>query len=186
MAKSYNVLSLGKWTAITSFAFGTILFFFYYFTSSWELMLLGYLYVIFTVIVHIVVLSIVLVRSKSDSINRLKYYKVGGLMILNVPIAIIYTWLAFTLTSYTRISFENVTENKITNIETTGCEIKRINSLEAGESQTLWIAITRDCSINITYSENGEIKKELVAGYITNGMGQRLEHKIGGENFFDF
>ena len=85
-----------------------------------------------------------------------------------------------------RITFENVTENKITNIETTGCEIERINSLEAGESQTLWIAITRDCSINITYSENGEIKKEIVAGYVTNGMGQRLEHKIGGENFFDF
>ena len=31
------------------------------------------------------------------------------------------------------------------------------------------------------YLENGEIKKEMVAGYVTTGMGQKMKHKIDGK-----
>jgi hypothetical protein len=68
-------------------------------------------------------------------------------------------------------------------INIVGCETKYINKLEKGESKTIWIGITGDCHIGINYIANGERKEENVAGYITNGMGQKMKYHIGGQNY---
>lgn len=32
------------------------------------------------------------------------------------------------------------------------------------------------------YLENEELKKEMVAGYVTSGMGQKIKHKFDGKD----
>ena len=57
-----------------------------------------------------------------------------------------------------------------------------IDKLEIGQSETVWVDITGDCSISIDYFSNGLKKEELVAGYLSGGMGQKMEHNISGHN----
>ena len=79
-----------------------------------------------------------------------------------------------------RITFTNATQNKLTDIKILGCETEHIPELEPNESITVWVGITGDCSISLEYFENGILKTEIVAGYVTNGMGQKLKHQIDG------
>lgn len=81
-----------------------------------------------------------------------------------------------------RITFNNDTGTKINDINIDGCGGGQIESLEAGESETVWVEITGDCSIKINYLINGKRKVETVAGYVTSGMGQKLNHKINGKD----
>ncbi|MDT3738799.1 MAG: hypothetical protein RO257_04785 [Candidatus Kapabacteria bacterium] len=71
-------------------------------------------------------------------------------------------------------------------ISITGCETTHIYKLEIGENETVWIDIPNDCSISINYLTNGKRNQEVVAGYITNSMGQKMNHNIGGYNDINF
>ena len=90
------------------------------------------------------------------------------------------------LTGNMRITFTNSTKHKLTEINILGCETEHISELKPNESTTVWVGITGDCSINVDFKENGEKKSEIVAGYVTSGMGQKMNYKIGGENQLKF
>ena len=90
------------------------------------------------------------------------------------------------LTGNMRIKFTNETEHRLTEINIIGCETQSIAELEPNESKTVWVGITGDCSIKLDYIEKGEKKNEIVAGYVTSGMGQKMNHKIGVENNLEF
>ena len=107
-------------------------------------------------------------------------------MLLNIPILFIYVWFAMMLTGNMRITFTNSTDRKLTEIQIIGCETEHIAELDPNESKTVWVGITGDCSIHLDYIENGEKKNEIVAGYVTRGMGQKMNHNIGGENQLEF
>ena len=81
-----------------------------------------------------------------------------------------------------RITFTNSTQNKLSDIKIIGCETEYISELKPNESKTVWVGITGDCYITLEYLENGILKKETVAGYVTNGMGQKMKHKIDGKD----
>lgn len=78
-----------------------------------------------------------------------------------------------------RISVVNPTKNELTNIKISGCQEKHIDKLQSGESETVWIEINNDCTINIEYTVGGIIKQENVMDYVTTGMGQKIVHTIG-------
>ena len=63
-----------------------------------------------------------------------------------------------------------------------GCGGGHIDKLEIGESKTVWVDITGDCSIDINYLSDGKQKEESVAAYVTNSMGQKMKHNIGELN----
>lgn len=81
-----------------------------------------------------------------------------------------------------RITFTNTAPITLTNIHIVGCGGAHIDKLESGESETVWVEITGDCSIGIDYLSGGQKKKESVASYVTSTMGQKMKHNIGGEN----
>ena len=81
-----------------------------------------------------------------------------------------------------RITFINSTDNLLTDINIVGCEDEHISELKPNESKTVWVGITGDCSISLEYLENGKLKKETVAGYVTSGMGQKIKHEIDGKD----
>ena len=179
-------IALGKKTALISFLIGTVIFGLYFLTSNWQLLFVGYGFILIAGIFNIIILILTISKANSDSENRKKLLKTSGLMLLNIPILIIYAWFAMMLTGNMRITFTNETEYRLTEINIVGCETKSIVELEPNESKTVWVGITGDCSINVDYKESGEEKSEIVAGYVTRGMGQKINHKIGGENHLGF
>ncbi len=56
---------------------------------------------------------------------------------------------------------------------------KQVANIGPKGSQTIWIKITRDCAINISYNENGVVKNEIVSSFVTTSMGQKLNFRIG-------
>ncbi|KFF06587.1 hypothetical protein [Flavobacterium reichenbachii] len=179
-------IKLGRQTAVISFLLGTVLFGLYFLTSSSELLFLGYGFIVLTGLVNLGILISILVKALNDKDNRKKLFMTGGFMLLNIPVILFYFWLTIILLNTMRITFTNSTQTTLTNINIVGCGGGHIDKLESGESETAWVKITGDCSININYLSNGEQKKENVAGYVTNSMGQKMKHNIGGQNEENF
>jgi hypothetical protein len=175
-------IKLGRQTAVISFLIGTVIFGLYFLTSSSELLFLGYGFIVLTGLVNLGILISILVKAKNDKDNRKKLFRTCGFMLLNIPVVFFYFWLTIILLNTMRITFTNSTQTTLTNINIVGCSGGHIDKLESGESETIWVKITGDCSININYLSNGEPKEEIVAGYVTNSMGQKMKHNIGGQN----
>ncbi|KAF2337005.1 hypothetical protein [Flavobacterium daemonense] len=179
-------IKLGQQTALISFLFGTGIFGIYFLTSSFELLFVGYGFIALTGLINIGILISIALKAKKDIDNRNKLLKTCGLMLLNIPVMLIYCWITIILLNTMRITFTNSTQTTVTNINIVGCGNRHIDKLEKGESETVWIDITGDCSIHLNYSVNGLRKEENVAGYITNTMGQKMNHNIGAPNEEEF
>jgi hypothetical protein len=180
--KSEKYITLGKGTALISFLIGALLFGVYFLTSNSELLFIGYGFIVLAGIANLIILIAVLAKSNSDTTSRRKLLKTSGLMLINLPVMFLFIWLSMILIGNMRITFTNSTGNKLTDINIVGCEKEHISELQPNESKTVWVGITGDCSIILEYLENGTKKKETVAGYVTNGMGQIMEHKIDGKD----
>lgn len=179
-------IKLGRLTALISFLLGTSIFGLYFLTSSSDLLFLGYGFIVLTGLINIGILISILLRANKDIENRRRLLTTSGVMLINIPVMLIYCWIAIILLGTMRITFTNDTGTQLTDINIIGCGGGHIDKLEIGESETVWVDITGDCSINIDYLYNGQKKEESVAGYVTNSMGQKMKHNIGGQNTEQF
>jgi hypothetical protein len=175
-------IKIGRKTALISFLLGTAIFGLYFLTSSSELLFVGYGFIALTGLINLGIFISILLKANKDKENSTKLLKTSGLMLLNIPVMLFYCWVAIILLGTMRITFTNSTQTTLTNINIVGCGSGHIDTLEVGESKTVWIDITGDCSINIDYISNRQQKKESVAGYVTSNMGQKMKHNIGGQN----
>jgi amino acid transporter len=180
--KTERHLKLARQTALLSFLLGTAIFGFYFFTSSFEVLSLVYGFITLAALINSVVLISILVKAKRDKDNREKLFGTCALMLLNIPVLFFYCWTAIILLDTMRITFTNPTPTTLTNINIVGCGGAYIDQLESGESETVWVNITGDCSISIDYLSGGQKKHESVAGYVTSSMGQKMKHTMGGKN----
>ena len=179
---SEKYINLGKGTAIISFFIGTLIFGIYFLTSNSDLLIIGYGFIVLAGITNLIILIAILAKSKSDLTNRKRLLKPSGLMLINLPIMFLFIWFSLILIGNMRITFTNSTQNKLTDIKIVSCETEYISELKPNESKPVWVEITGDCSINLEYLENGELKKEMVARYVTSGMGQKIKHKFDGKD----
>ncbi|TXF77667.1 hypothetical protein [Chryseobacterium sp.] len=175
-------IELGRQTALISFLLGTVIFGLYFLTSSFELLFVGYGFIALTGLINIGILISILLKAYKDKENRKKLLTTCGLMLMNIPVMVVYCWVAIILLDTMRITFTNSTQTTLTNINIIGCGGGQIDKLEIGESETVWVKITGDCSIDLKYLSNGQQKEEGVAGYVTSSMGQKIKHNIGGQN----
>ena len=175
-------IKLGIQTTLISFVLGTIIFGLYFLTSSFDLLLLGGGFISLTALVNIGILILILVKAYKDKENRKKLLKTCGVMLVNIPVMLFYCWVTVILLNTMRITFTNSTQTTLSNININGCGSGHIDKLESGESETVWVEITGDCSINIDYLSNGQRKKEGVTSYLTSTMGKKMKHNIGGKN----
>jgi len=151
-------------------------------TSSSDLLFLGYGFIVLTGLINIGILIAILTRAKKDKENRGRLLSTSGLMLVNIPIMVAYCWVAIVLLDTMRITFTNSTQTTLSSINIVGCGGGHIDKLEKGESKTVWVTITGDCSIYVDYLSNGQRKEETVAGYVTSSMGQKVNHKIDGKD----
>ena len=177
-----SYVNLGRRTAAISFLLGTGIFGLYYLTSSFELLFVGYGFIILTGIINLIVLISILLKFRRKEESGKKLLAACKLMLLNIPVMLIYCCIASILLNTMRINFTNSTDNILTKIHVVGCGEGYIDRLDIGQSKTVWVDIIDDCSISIEYFSNGNKVSENVAGYVTNSMGQKMQHNIGGEN----
>lgn len=175
-------IKLGRLTALLSFLVGTAIFILYFLTSSFEILNLGYRFIALAGLINVVILISILFKANRDKDNRAKLFAACSLMLLNIPVLFLYCWVTGILLDTMRITFTNTTQTTLTNINIVGCGGGHIEKLENGESETVWVEITGDCSIGINYLSDGQKKEESVAGYVTTLMGQKMKHNIGGQN----
>ena len=180
--KSERYIKLGQLTALISFLLGTVIFGLYFLTSAFELLLVGYGFIALIGIINFGVLITILLRGNKDKGNGKRLKRTCGIMLINIPVMLLYCSAAIILLGILRITFTNETGNNLTDINIIGCGGGHIEKLEVGESKTVWINITGDCSIYIDYLSNGQRDGENVAGYVTSSMGQKAKHKIDGKD----
>lgn len=177
--KGVTKIKIGNTTALISFLIGTAIFFCYVISENDSLFLIGYFYLIAAGIVNFIILFWLLLQSSDDKairkgLNRSKMY-----IMANIPIAIGYFLTIMYLLSYLRITFVNSTGETINNVQIIGCDNKTISQLGIDQRKTKWIGINGDCSVNIKYFINGIESQEIVVGYASGPMGQRLIYEIG-------
>ena len=176
-----RLIKLGRNTALISIFLGTLIFGLYFLTSLFNLLFIGYGFIVLAVLINIGILFAILIRAIKDKENRKQLLTTSGLMLINIPIMLLYCWITTILLGTMRITFTNETGTPISDIKIIGCGGGYIDKLKNGESKTVWVKITVDCSIFLDYYSNGQRKQETVAGYVTSSMGQKINHKIDGK-----
>lgn len=173
MNKSAKIL------ALISFLLGTFLLVTYYLTMSAEFALFSYFLIGGIVVINLVVLIILMSKLLNRNSEKEGILRTIGIMLLNIPVALFYFYVVSILTSYIRLTITNKTNTALSNIVISGCDKQKIDGLNVNESETVWIKISGDCSVNLSYNINGVEKDENVFGYVTNMMGQKVKYDIG-------
>ena len=180
---SNQYTKLGRATAFISFLLGTAIFTLYLETSESQLLFVGYAYLVIAGLTNLLLLVLILKRAAKDERNKISLRRTSGLMLLNLPVMLAYVWIAMILLSTMRITVKNSMQSVVTNIKISGCGEALIEKLNAGESKTVWVDINSDCSLYIEYTSDQKVaRREVVAGYITTGMGQKIDYSLGAGN----
>lgn len=174
-----HYLKLSIKIAIILFAIGTILLLIFFFTGSARMVTIGYAFLVTTILISWAFIALVLVNFASRKISLTNALKILGVILINIPIAILYTYLVVALLGYARITFINSTPHNLSAIKIYGCEENEITSLPSGESKTVWISIPGDCDVKIAYEVQGNRRTETVAGYLTPSGGVKAVYEIG-------
>lgn len=165
--------------ALGFFVAATAILFLFYIMPSTRITLLAYQFTIVAIVGNllyaIVLLFVYLVRR--ISLGHL--LKTLGVMALNIPVGILYSYLMVFLLNYARITFVNNTGTVIPIVQIQGCEQKQITALEQGKSQTVWIKIYDECSVSISYEINGSTKNEPVLTALKKDSGRKIKYEIG-------
>lgn len=166
--------------ALVTFLIGTAIFAAYcYFGDKMLFAGLGYIVVALMVNIPMALAGI------GEAIESRDYKMLlsVGIVLLNVPAMLFYAWLALALMDTARITFTNATPHELTNIKLNGCEEIEMDNLQPGESETIWIDIPTDCTVNLVYnSVSDTLHTVSVEGYLTPGMGGSRNYNIGGFN----
>ena len=164
---------IGKWIAIFSFIIGTILLLCFYFFDNDNIFLIGYLYILFAIIVNLIILIFLVINNSKG-----KNLKTIGLILLNIPIAYFYFYIVIFLLNTLRITLINNTGQTLNEVNILGCENKNIIQLAKNERRTIWVNIPNDCSVQIEFDIEGKTKTQEVIGYATNLGGGKHQFKI--------
>ncbi|WP_298371015.1 hypothetical protein [uncultured Lutibacter sp.] len=170
----------GLSTALISFIIGTLLLVAFYFSNSISITIFGIFFIAIAGIVNLSVLIKVLINLIKEKEHRKKHMLTSGIIILNIPIAILYFYIVMFLLNTMRISLINETGSNLTDLKIIGGETKLINELKTGDKQTEWVEIKSETPIILQYKLNGEIKTESIHSYPVTG--ERINHRIGNNS----
>ncbi|MGC3944403.1 MAG: hypothetical protein QM762_07785 [Chryseolinea sp.] len=158
---------------------GTVILLLFVFTLDSFVGIIGYIFTVMSILVGLLFLVILAVRVATKKTDGLTAVKAVLVMIINIPVALCYAYIVVVLLNIARITFENTTGSDLTSIRISGCEERVTSSLKNGDTTTVWIDIPSDCEVVIDYEINGEVKREVVASYLTTMNGLIGRYKIG-------
>lgn len=171
---------LGYITASVTFIIGSAIMFAHYHGFGGDSAGLGLLFFLIALVFNLLILGYVLFVSGRRGIEGA--FRGIGVMLLNIPFGIFCLWFGIYLYGYYRVTIINDTSSTVTSIRLTGCDNKSISKLDAGESETVWIDINGDCSLDISFIDHQKRKRKgAVSGYLTTGMGHAESYHISGK-----
>lgn len=176
--KTLNDSKLGGIIAIVTFLISTTIFIAYCFSGNEGLIYFSFFISFFLFPLNIWLIISIALKVKRRNEERKTNIKSLFFMVINMLIISVYFSISSILGDYMRICFVNKTNIELFNIEITGCESKRIEKLNIGQSETIWINVSNDCPILIQYNVNGKIKNEIVMGSLSGVSGYRSTYDI--------
>ena len=159
----------------------TLIYFVYYFTSYNLVVYLEYIFIFLAGAACFIIVLRIMNHVTKHKRYRTPLLLTSGFILIAGIIALVYFRKLTGLLDTMRIKFVNESRYSLTNIKITGCQKKQIGDIGPKENTTVWITVTRDCSINLSYNENGVEKNEVISAYVTTSMGQQLTFKIGDD-----
>lgn len=177
-----KLIKIGIIAALLTILISSLLYFGYYFTSYNFIVYLEYIFIFLAGATSFIILLRILNHIAKHKRNRRSLIITSIIIVLSGVIALVYFRYMTSLLDTMRIKFVNESNYELSNIKITGCQKKQIPNIAPKGNETVWIKITRDCSINLSYSENGQIKNQVVSDYVTTSMGQQITFNIGNKN----
>jgi len=95
--EEYGLINISRILAVSSFLFGTLLLSGYYFTESFPILLIGFVFVVITFIVNLIFLISLLGKFFISKIKRKKVFVSIVIILLNIPISVGYYYFAMTI-----------------------------------------------------------------------------------------
>lgn len=89
--------NFGRMMAFFSFMIGTGIFAYSFISTSLEVLITGFGYLVSAFLFNIATFFIVLKKAMEDDANREELIATIGVIILNIPIALLYVWIRFTI-----------------------------------------------------------------------------------------
>lgn len=161
------------------FAIGTSLLMLFYFSLSPTVASIGYAYTGLALLIGIIYLILISFKVNSKKITARQGLKCAGIMLINVPFAAAYFYFVMILMTTARVTFENNTGRDVRSVVVSGCGNRTLGELKAGESKTVWIPISHECSLDVFYEVDREPRHETVIGYLVPNAGVIETYKIG-------
>lgn len=94
-----DLILFGKIIAFLSFIIGTIIVSLYlYFNNSNAIGSFGFYFVIIALIINMLLLVVNIIAIIIDGTHRAELIKTCGIMLLNIPIAILYVYIVISIT----------------------------------------------------------------------------------------
>jgi hypothetical protein len=174
-----KLIRLGIRAALLIILISSILYFSYYYTSYNSIVYLEYFFIFIAGALSFIIILRILNHVIKHKRNRSGLIATSAVLFLSVIIALVYFRYLTALLDTMRIKFVNESSYTLNNIKLTGCQKKQIGNIAPKRYKTVWIKVNRDCSINLSYNENGTYKTEVVSAFVTTSMGQQLTFKIG-------
>jgi hypothetical protein len=169
----------GLQLALGFFVAATAILILFYLAPSTKIVLLAYQFTIVAIICNWLYALVLLFTYLRRKVSLQHLLKTLGIMALNIPVGILYSYAMVFLLNYARITFFNTTGTAIPLINIQGCEQKQIKSLEHGKSETVWVKIPTECSIYISYEINGSVRSEPVLTALKKDGGLKIRYEIG-------
>ena len=174
-----KLIRIGIKAGVLTILLSSLIYFTYYFTSYNLIVYLEYAFIFLAGAACFIILLRILNHVKKHKRYRIPLLLTSGFILISGIIAIIYFRNLTTLLDTMRINFVNESQYVLTDIKISGCQKKQVENIAPKASQTVWIRITRDCAINLSYNENGVVKNEVISSFVTTSMGQKINFSIG-------
>lgn len=174
-----KLIKIGIRAGVLTILLSSVIYFTYYFTSYNFVVYLEYAFIFLAGAACFIILLRILNHVKKHKRYRIPLLLTSGFILISSIIAIIYFRNLTILLDTMRINFINESRYELTDVTISGCQKKQVENIKSKGSQTIWIKVARDCAINISYTENGVEKNEIVSSFVTTSMGQKLDFRIG-------
>ena len=174
-----KLLKIGIRAAILTILISSLIYFSYYYTSYNFIVFLEYAFIFVAGAACFIIVLRILNHVKKHKRYRKPLILTSAFLVVSFIVALVFFRKLTQLLDTMRIRFINESSYVLTDVKITGCQKRQLNDIAPKGNETVWITITRDCAINVTYNENGKVKNEVISAYVTKSMGQQITYKMG-------
>ena len=161
--KGQKIIGFIRYFTFLTFVFSSVIIAFIYFLPTNNLVDYSVLYGLGFGVSTLILICIVVYRIITGRGNRRKFLPALILLVLNLVIAIVYTFIWNYATGTILIKIINNTDKDVSNAGIYDCSRENWGILKSGESRT--VRFHHDgCTIMVTYKLEGIVRHEILPG----------------------